>query len=146
MVEHISSLFGRALKPSFTGQNNFKIRTASDIEFAEYFGFTAHEVKEMLKYYSLDKFYGDIKEWYDGYLIETGKTESGISRLIILNKEIQEIYRDKIQSWYWVKVKEDQQKWRLFCDAVKKGDAETFQKLFDSYMSRTISIRDEQIF
>lgn len=260
MVEHMSALLGRALKTNrfiyisvitgclriakesiFTGLNNFKIRTVSDIEFAEYFGFTDSEVKEMLQYYGLDGFYHEIKEWYDGYhfgnveiycpwdvlnycdklrvskeakpeafwmnsssnsiiqnilseatettknqlemlisgeeiekklvpeltyadlndpdinvretylwsvmfatgyLTETGKTENGVSRLVIPNKEIQEIYRDKIQSWYQIKVKEDEQKWKAFCGAVKKGDAETFQKLFDSYLSRTISIRD----
>lgn len=29
----------------FTGLNNFKVRMTSDIDFAEYFGFTDHEVK-----------------------------------------------------------------------------------------------------
>ena len=227
----MSALLGRALKTNrfiyisvitgclriakesiFTGLNNFKIRTVSDIEFAEYFGFTDSEVKEMLQYYGLDGFYHEIKEWYDGYhfgnveiycpwdvlnycdklrvskeakpeafwmnsssnsiiqnilseatettknqlemlisgeeiekklvpeltyadlndqdinvretylwsvmfatgyLTETGKTENGVSRLVIPNKEIQEIYRDKIQSWYQIKVKEDEQKWKV---------------------------------
>ena len=51
----------------FTGLNNFKVRTISDVEFAEYFGFTDQEVKDMLSYYGVEKAFGAIKEWYDGY-------------------------------------------------------------------------------
>ncbi len=51
----------------FTGLNNFKVRTISDKEFAEYFGFTSSEVISMLEYYGVEERFGDIKEWYDGY-------------------------------------------------------------------------------
>ena len=51
----------------FTGLNNFKVRTISDIECAKYFGFTDHEVREMLCYYGVEERFGDVKEWYDGY-------------------------------------------------------------------------------
>lgn len=51
----------------FTGLNNFKIYTVSDIDCAQYFGFTDQEVMEMLHYYGLEDSFDDIKEWYDGY-------------------------------------------------------------------------------
>ena len=51
----------------FTGLNNFKVRTISDIRFADYFGFTVNEVKELLSYYDLDEKFELMKEWYDGY-------------------------------------------------------------------------------
>lgn len=51
----------------FTGLNNFKVRTISDVRFAEYFGFTNEEVKAMLSYYGLGDKYNLFKEWYDGY-------------------------------------------------------------------------------
>lgn len=51
----------------FTGLNNFKVRTISDIELAEYFGFTDGEVRDMLSYYGVEGAFADIKEWYDGY-------------------------------------------------------------------------------
>ncbi len=51
----------------FTGLNNFKVRTISDVRFAEYFGFTDDEVKEMLRYYGLSDKFEVFKEWYDGY-------------------------------------------------------------------------------
>lgn len=51
----------------FTGLNNFKVRTISDIDFAEYFGFTDNEVRDMLSYYGLEDSFNEIKEWYNGY-------------------------------------------------------------------------------
>ena len=51
----------------FTGLNNFKVRTISDMDCAEYFGFTDNEVIKMLEYYGAKERYPDFKEWYDGY-------------------------------------------------------------------------------
>ena len=51
----------------FTGLNNFKVRTISDVRYAEYFGFTTDEVRELLCYYGLEDKFEMIKEWYDGY-------------------------------------------------------------------------------
>lgn len=51
----------------FTGLNNFKVRSISDEQCAEYFGFTDGEVREMLRYYGVEERFPDMKEWYDGY-------------------------------------------------------------------------------
>lgn len=51
----------------FTGLNNLRVLSASDVRFDEYFGFTDTEVKELLKYYELSDHYEKIREWYDGY-------------------------------------------------------------------------------
>ncbi len=86
MVMLIRSLFSQVLKTNknlyfavitgclriakesiFTGLNNFRVRTVSDIEYAEYFGFTDCEVREMMRYYGVEERFGDVKEWYDGY-------------------------------------------------------------------------------
>lgn len=86
MVSLVRGLFGNALKTNpclffavltgclriskesvFTGLNNLKTLTITDVRFARYFGFTDAEVKEMLEYYELAKHYDTIKEWYDGY-------------------------------------------------------------------------------
>lgn len=78
-----------------------------------------------------------------GYLtMAAGETDGDLHRLVIPNKEVLQIYRDKIQSWYNVNVRRDVPKWQAFCKAVRTGDASKIQELFDSYMSRTISIRD----
>ena len=51
----------------FTGLNNFKVYSITDVRFDETFGFTDTEVKKMLEYYGLDKYSETVKEWYDGY-------------------------------------------------------------------------------
>lgn len=86
MIQVIRSLFSQVLKTNpdmyfavitgclriaresiFTGLNNFKVHTISDVNYAEYFGFTDSEVRDMLKYYGLEDRFFDFKEWYDGY-------------------------------------------------------------------------------
>lgn len=51
----------------FTGLNNFKVYSITDVDFDEYFGFTDAEVRDMLHYYSQDDHYETVREWYDGY-------------------------------------------------------------------------------
>ena len=51
----------------FTGLNNFKVYSITNVAFDEYFGFTDAEVRELLHYYGLDDKYSLVKEWYDGY-------------------------------------------------------------------------------
>lgn len=38
----------------FTGLNNFKVYSITDVDFDENFGFTDDEVKELLHYYGQD--------------------------------------------------------------------------------------------
>ena len=87
MVSLIRNVFGNVLKTNaslyfavltgclrisresiFTGLNNLKVLTITDVRFDEYFGFTDSEVREMLEYYGLEEHYETVKEWYDGYL------------------------------------------------------------------------------
>ncbi|MDO4386453.1 MAG: AAA family ATPase [Clostridia bacterium] len=51
----------------FTGLNNMKMHTISDVRFDEYFGFTDEEVGEMLSYYGLEAHYDTMRVWYKGY-------------------------------------------------------------------------------
>ena len=86
MVSLIRLMFGKALKTNeylefavltgclriskesiFTGLNNFKVLSITDTRFDEQFGFTEDEVKEILKYYSLEDKFSELKKWYDGY-------------------------------------------------------------------------------
>ena len=86
MISLIRGLLGEALKTNdflqfavltgclrvskesiFTGLNNFKILSITDVRFDEQFGFTVDEVKKLLNAYHLDSHLPEIKEWYDGY-------------------------------------------------------------------------------
>ena len=51
----------------FTGLNNFKILSITDVRFDEQFGFTEDEVKKLLNAYHLESHLPEMKEWYDGY-------------------------------------------------------------------------------
>lgn len=86
MVSLLRNMFGNVLKTNqdlyfavltgclriskesiFTGLNNLKVLTVTDVRFDEYFGFTDPEVKDMLKCYGLSEHYEEIRKWYDGY-------------------------------------------------------------------------------
>lgn len=86
MVSLIRNLLGNALKTNlslyfavltgclriskesiFTGLNNLKVMSITNVQFEEYFGFTDSEVKEILNYYGLMDHFDSIKAWYDGY-------------------------------------------------------------------------------
>ena len=228
----------------FTGLNNFKVRTISDIDFAQYFGFTDKEVMDMLSYYNIEDSFDQIKEWYDGYHFgntdvycpwdvinqcdklrawskapmeahwensssnaivqdilaassETtkGEIEALISgeavekllipeltytdldnenpevrqtylwsvlyatgyltdidrprdkthRLVIPNREVLGIYENRILSWFKLKVTSDTAKWGQFCESVKSGDYAEVQRLFNEFLSSSISIRDTYV-
>ncbi len=51
----------------FTGLNNFKVLSITDVRFDEQFGFTEEEVKKLLADYHLEAHLPEMKEWYDGY-------------------------------------------------------------------------------
>ena len=86
MLNLIRNLLGNALKTNeslyfavltgclriskesiFTGLNNLKVHTISDVRYDEYFGFTNSDVDELLEFYGLSPYKGVIRDWYDGY-------------------------------------------------------------------------------
>lgn len=92
MVNLIRNLLGNALKTNdslffavltgclriskesiFTGLNNLKVHTISDVRYDEYFGFTNSDVDELLEFYGLSSYKDVVRDWYDGYCF--GNTE-----------------------------------------------------------------------
>lgn len=86
MIVLIRNLFSNALKTNeflqfavltgclrvskesiFTGLNNLKVHTITDVRYDQYFGFTEEEVSEMLAFYGLESYRDIIRDWYDGY-------------------------------------------------------------------------------
>ena len=86
MVSFIRNLLGNALKTNdslyfavltgclriskesiFTGLNNLKVHTISDVRYDEYFGFTQADVDALLEFYGLSSYKEIIRDWYDGY-------------------------------------------------------------------------------
>ena len=56
-----------SMESIFTGLNNLKVCSISDVKFDEFFGFTDEEVRAMLSAYGLENHYEETREWYDGY-------------------------------------------------------------------------------
>ncbi len=223
----------------FTGLNNMKVLSVTDVRFDEYFGFTDSEVRTLLEYYCLSDHYDTIREWYDGYrfgkvdvycpwdvlcycdalrsdpgahpeaywsntsgnesirhfleqagpvtkheieeliaggtvkkvlrqnltykdmydsvdniwslLFTTGYlTQRGVTGdrehlLAIPNKEIRNIFTEQIFEWFQDTARKNRTALDIFCNAFKKGDAETAQKKFNEYLKRMISIRDTAV-
>lgn len=259
MLNLIRSLFHMALKTNdnlyfavltgclrisqesiFTGLNNVKVLSVTDVQFDEYFGFTDKEVREMLSYYNIFESYEDVKKWYDGYrfgdvevycpwdvisycdkrkedlalypesywsntsgntiirhLLEkatavtrneierliagesiikeikkeltyaeiydsieniwsvlfttgyltlddntSGSGNSGLLSLKIPNEEIRHIFLNQIQNWMQEIARKSSPELESFCRAIKTGDSTTVERMFSSYLERTISIRD----
>ena len=221
----------------FTGLNNFKIYSITDVRFDEYFGFTDSEVKEMLAYYGQEAKVQTVQEWYDGYhfgtldvycpwdvisycddliddkdaapknywintsgndvvrhfiekmgngvmkgemeaLIDGKEVEKEIHedltyheiydsvnhlwsmlfmtgyltrqepadgdryKLVIPNLEIRSIFIRQIMAMFKKEVAKDGKLLESFCNALEQGNAAEVEKLFSSYLKKSISIRD----
>lgn len=80
----------------FSGLNNISVHTILDSEFADKFGFTKNEVKQILSDFDIKTPYYQIKEWYDGYTI--GNVKELYNPWSILNFAIA---KEKIFKPYW---------------------------------------------
>lgn len=65
----LTSCLRIAKESIFTGLNNFKIYSITNVRFDEYFGFSDREVKDILNFYGFLPAYTSVKKWYDGYRI-----------------------------------------------------------------------------
>ena len=77
-----------------------------------------------------------------GYLTQRGCEDDGRYRLVIPNREIQNIVTDHILVKFQGEVKKDGQMADAFCHALMEGKANEVETLFTAYMEKTISIRD----
>lgn len=110
------------------------------------------EIIPELTYTDLNSEDADIRQTYlwsvlysTGYLTDAEKPEGRIHRLVIPNREIRKIYEDRIRTWFRRKVTGDTKQWNRFCTAVKNGDADTVEELFNAFLSESISIRDTAV-
>lgn len=264
MVDLIHNLFSQALKTNenlflsiltgclwvsgdhnrqesiFTGLNNVKVHTITDVAFDEFFGFTVKEVCDMLAYYGLIHKYDTVKEWYDryqfgnidvycpwdvlnycsdlcadpeaeprtywsntssndivkkfiykaktatvkkeieslisgeaipktvlqeltyseldasiqnlwsvlfttGYLTKRGKSQGDVFSLVIPNQEILNIFKTQIYEWFRETATNDTAKLDALCQAFADGNAPLAEQYFNSYLKKTISIRDTYV-
>ena len=77
-----------------------------------------------------------------GYLTQRGKIDGTRYRLSIPNMEIRGIFIRQILSMFKRDVARDGKLLKEFCEALQEGDAHRVKMLFQSYLEKTISIRD----
>ncbi len=77
-----------------------------------------------------------------GYLTETERFDNGVSRLVIPNREIWDIYNQKIRSWFQESIRSDTGRLKKLCEAVLQGNAPVVQSVLNDCMHESISIRD----
>lgn len=77
-----------------------------------------------------------------GYLTQAEKTERGIYKLVIPNKEIREVYIYQIQEWFKHIAGHEIKSVHALCQALLAGQAEEVQMQLNVILGRTISILD----
>lgn len=77
-----------------------------------------------------------------GYLTQTCALDPQMYRLKIPNLEIRDIFQTQIMEYFKESVKKDGDTLSRFCEALKNGKEKNVEKIFESYLKKTISIRD----
>ena len=111
----------------FTGLNNFKVVSITDSRFDEIDN-------------SIDNLWSIL--FTTGYLTQQGKSERGVYRLVIPNKEIREVYILQIQEWFKDSVLHNREPINQLLKAIKEGNADTVEKDLTKILVNTISIFD----
>lgn len=106
--------------------------------------------KEIHQELTYDDIYDSIDNLWSvmlmtGYLTNRGKGRNGGILLSIPNREVSNIFEKQIKVWFNKKVRSDVPKLDMFCQAFSDGDSENVEKLFNSYLQSTISVRDTNV-
>ena len=77
-----------------------------------------------------------------GYLTQRGRVDAKRYKLAIPNLEIRDIFETQIMEYFKESVAKDGDTLSRFCDALKSGEETKVEEIFESYLKKTISIRD----
>ena len=77
-----------------------------------------------------------------GYLTQRGRGDAKRDKLAIPNLEIRDIFETQIMEYFKESVAKDGDTLSRFCDALKNGEETKVGDIFESYLKKTISIRD----
>ncbi|MED9965744.1 MAG: AAA family ATPase [Blautia sp.] len=77
-----------------------------------------------------------------GYLTQSGQVDARKFKLRIPNLEIRDIFKTQIMEYFKESVEKDGDTLGRFCDALKNGEEKKVEAIFESYLKKTISIRD----
>ncbi len=127
--------------------NKADASTKDEIESLVNGGNIKKEIHQELTYRDLDSYIDNLWSllFTTGYLTQDGNDEAGVSKLVIPNKEILWIYVRQIRGWFQDETKKDPNKLNDFRRAFEENDTAAIEKIFTSYLRKTISIRDTNV-
>ena len=118
--------------------------TKSEIELLINGGSVKKKIRQELTYRDLDSDLDNLWSilFTTGYLTQQGAQDGDLTELVIPNKEIQWVFEEQIQDWFAAEVRRDTQRLENFCRALEENDTAAIEECFNTYLKKTISIRD----
>ena len=77
-----------------------------------------------------------------GYLTQCSTQAGDLTELVIPNREIQWIFVQQIREWFNQETTKNMEKLESFCRAFQENNVAAIEEGFNSYLKKTISIRD----
>ena len=77
-----------------------------------------------------------------GYLTQRGRVDAKRYKLAIPNLEVRDIFETQIMEYFKESVAKEGDTLSRFCNALKNGEETKVGEIFESYLKKTISIRD----
>lgn len=104
-------------------------------------------VKEIRQELTYQEMYQSVENIWSllfmtGYLTQRQRLDASHYKLAIPNLEVRVIFKTQIMEYFKEGVAKDGDTLKQLCDALKGGDAEKVERLFEGYLKKTISIRD----
>lgn len=103
-------------------------------------------VKEIRQELTYQEMYQSVENIWSllfmtGYLTQRQRLDASHYKLAIPNLEVRDIFKTQIMEYFKEGVAKDGDTLKQLCDALKGGDAEKVERLFEGYLKKTISIR-----
>ena len=104
-------------------------------------------VKEIRRELTYQEMYQSVENIWSllfmtGYLTQRQRLDASHYKLAIPNLEVRDIFKTQIMEYFKEGVAKDGDTLKQLCDALKGGDAEKVERLFEGYLKKTISIQD----
>ncbi len=119
-------------------------RTRDEIEDLVAGGTIEKEIREDLTYSeiydSIDNLWSVL--YTTGYLTQQGRTDGGVLKLKISNREVRDVFVKQIREYFKESIKADTGMLERFCAALLHGDADEVKRCLAKYLRRTVSVCD----